>query len=69
MSERDSQSTLPTEDRDKCPTHRNGTHCWHDTGSTSYKGKYEMRTRVQCCHCMLTATKVEFSPDEAIEHD
>lgn len=53
----------------KCPKHRNGLHCWHDFGSTGYKGKYEMRTRVECCHCGLKATKVEFCPDEAIEYD
>jgi len=57
------------DDQAKCPIHRNGQHCWHDCESTGYRGKYEMRTRVQCCHCMLVATKVEFVPDEDIEYD
>jgi hypothetical protein len=52
-----------------CPTHSSHLHCWHESGSKSFKGKYEERTPVQCCHCMKTATKVEFRPNKVIEYD
>jgi hypothetical protein len=54
---------------ERCPKHEGGVHCWHSYGTTGYKGKYEMRIPVKCCHCGKRAAQVRFVPPEAIEYE
>jgi len=40
-----------------CLVHQGGKHCWHEYGLKGYRGKYEVSSPVECCHCKTVAVQ------------